>query len=355
MKEINEFIEMSKYAGERFDLTQAAGGNTSIKLENGEMIIKASGFLLSEVDKNTGYSRVNTEKVKEILFDDSIVKIQDKRKREKASSNMVREATINNVRPSIETLLHSILLKYTLHTHPISSILILIRDDWKKILNQIFKNDKVLLVEYYTPGIDLALEMLKGIKESDENFPKIIFLKNHGLIISSDSYSEIRKINEYVCEKTEEFLDLDLNKYKLTNKISSLINKNFGLNNITYLCQEKYINDNITNFLHLINSRPCCPDILVYCGNKICILKSFDDIQSIVYHKKNYNELPKLFFLNHSIYISAISLKKAREIEEVFKLHVFTLVNSDNNFNSLSIEELNYLGNWEAEKFRQNL
>ena len=175
------------------------------------------------------------------------------------------------------------------------------------------------------------------------------------MIISSDSYSEIRKINEYVCEKTEEFLDLDLNKYKLTNKISSLINKNFGLNNITYLCQEKYINDNITNFLHLINSRPCCPDILVYCGNKICILKSFDDIQSIVYHKKNYNELPKLFFLNHSIYISAISLKKAREIEEVFKLHVFTLVNSDNNFNSLSIEELNYLGNWEAEKFRQNL
>lgn len=352
---MKKFIEMSKYAGERFDLTQAAGGNTSIKLENGEMIIKASGFLLTEVSKDIGYSMVITEKVKQILHDQDIVKIHDKRKREETSSNMVKKATINNVRPSIETLLHSLLLKYTLHTHPISSILILIRDDWKKILNQIFKNDEILLVEYHTPGIDLALEMLQGIKKSNDKFPKIIFLQNHGLIISSDSYDDIKKINEYVCEKIEEFLELDLSKYKLTNKISSLVNNNFDQNNITYLCQEKFINDNFIKYLDLIKSRPCCPDILVYCGYEICNIKSVNDIQSIVDYKSNFNELPKLFYFSNSIYINAVSLKKAREIEEVFKLHVFTLINSNNNFNSLTIEELGYLGNWEAEKFRQNL
>ena len=42
MIELKNFVEISKYAGERFDLVQAAGGNTSVKLKNSEMLIKAS-------------------------------------------------------------------------------------------------------------------------------------------------------------------------------------------------------------------------------------------------------------------------------------------------------------------------
>ena len=45
MKEIQNFINISKYAGERFDLIQAGGGNSSVKLDNGQMLIKASGYL----------------------------------------------------------------------------------------------------------------------------------------------------------------------------------------------------------------------------------------------------------------------------------------------------------------------
>ena len=51
MIEIKKFIDISKYAGERFDLIQAGGGNSSIKLDNGQMIIKASGYLLSDIGK----------------------------------------------------------------------------------------------------------------------------------------------------------------------------------------------------------------------------------------------------------------------------------------------------------------
>jgi rhamnose utilization protein RhaD (predicted bifunctional aldolase and dehydrogenase) len=40
MSEIKDFVEISKYAGERLDLVQAAGGNSSVKLDNGEMFIK---------------------------------------------------------------------------------------------------------------------------------------------------------------------------------------------------------------------------------------------------------------------------------------------------------------------------
>ncbi len=43
MNEMNDFIKISKYAGERFDLTQAGGGNSSVKNDDGTMYIKASG------------------------------------------------------------------------------------------------------------------------------------------------------------------------------------------------------------------------------------------------------------------------------------------------------------------------
>ena len=62
MIELKNFVEISRYAGERFDLVQAAGGNTSVKLKNSEMLIKASGFLLSDVAENNGYSKVDTKK-----------------------------------------------------------------------------------------------------------------------------------------------------------------------------------------------------------------------------------------------------------------------------------------------------
>ena len=53
MIEIKNFVEISKYAGERFDLVQASGGNSSVKITDTKMLIKASGFLLSDINENS--------------------------------------------------------------------------------------------------------------------------------------------------------------------------------------------------------------------------------------------------------------------------------------------------------------
>ena len=117
MNEIKNFVEISSYAGERYDLVQGAGGNSSVKLDNGEMLIKASGFLLSDVNKNVGYSRVFTKQVVDIVKNREIINTNNKRQRESLTTQLLKESTIDKGnRPSIETLLHSLLLKYTLHT-----------------------------------------------------------------------------------------------------------------------------------------------------------------------------------------------------------------------------------------------
>ena len=80
-KEINSLIEISKYAGERFDLVQSAGGNSSIKLKNGTMLIKSSGVTLSDLNFNFGFTKVNNKKIKLILNNKQILKIKNKKKK----------------------------------------------------------------------------------------------------------------------------------------------------------------------------------------------------------------------------------------------------------------------------------
>ena len=166
MNEIKKFIDISKYAGERFDLIQAGGGNSSIKIDDGKMIIKASGYLLSDIGEKTGYSIVDTEQIYNILKNKIIIKEEDQRTREELTSSLVYKATLDKKnRPSIETLLHSFLYKYTLHTHPIVVNMIVIQKKWRELLLSIFDEKEIALVSYHTPGIDLAIELYKVLKK----------------------------------------------------------------------------------------------------------------------------------------------------------------------------------------------
>ena len=114
MDELSDFVQISRYAGERFDLVQAGGGNSSVKLDNDEMLIKASGFLLSEVTKDRGFSTVDTKKVANILTNKAIKSETNSRKRESIAANLINEAILDKKnRPSIETLLHSFIQIYS--------------------------------------------------------------------------------------------------------------------------------------------------------------------------------------------------------------------------------------------------
>ena len=356
MIELKNLIQMSKYAGERFDLVQAGGGNSSAKLKNNQMLIKASGYLLSDISINVGYSKVYTNKISNFINSDAIKNEFNKRKKEILAKKLVEEATINKInRPSIETLLHSTLYKYTLHTHPIVVNIVVIKKKWKEILLSIFKNEDIALVPYRTPGIDLALELNKVIN-TFKKIPKIIFLQNHGLIISSNNINDIQKITELVLERVEKYLKIDMKKYKLTNKISKLINSFQKKNNISYLSEDKYLNEQLKKNKKLFLKKPFCPDSLVFCGVSTVILKNFVDFSSLRRYMKKYSELPKVIIYKKHLFFIGMNIKKAKDAEEVMKFHIMVLSQSiAKNINFLKSDELSYLSNWEAEKFRQKI
>ena len=357
MSEIKNFVEISKYAGERFDLVQAAGGNSSVKLYNsGEMLIKASGFLLSDVTKDNGYSRVLTAPVAAIVRNKEIINTENKRERESITSQFLKEATIDREnRPSIETLLHSLLLKYTLHTHSIVVNMIVAQDNWKDILNTIFNYKKIAFVKYETPGIELAIALDNELKRFDK-IPNIIFLQNHGLIVTSNKKDEIKILTEHILEKIEKHLNIDMSKYKFTSAISHLFSSIEDDANISYLSEDMFLNQQLEKNEKLFFNTPFCPDTFVYCGLNPIKIESLSDIKSIKAYRVKNHELPKIIVYNDKLFLRASSIKKAKEMEEVLKFHIMVITqNKDKILNFLEMEELTYLSNWEAEKYRQKL
>ena len=62
-KAITDLVNVSNQLGLMPDLIQGGGGNTSVKIEEGVMAIKASGYLLRDLKYESGLSYVNFERI----------------------------------------------------------------------------------------------------------------------------------------------------------------------------------------------------------------------------------------------------------------------------------------------------
>lgn len=137
LKEL-EFI--SKAAGSRPDYVQGGGGNTSVKLDDSLMAVKASGFMLKDINESNGFVVVNYKNVKEYHNQIDITKSQDyeKESSEHMRANVVPMEGILALRPSVEAGFHSILKKYVIHTHPVYANLLCCCKEGRELVDKIF-------------------------------------------------------------------------------------------------------------------------------------------------------------------------------------------------------------------------
>lgn len=348
---INELIKISRFAGERFDLIQAGGGNSSVK-DGDKMLIKSSGYHLLEITPEGGYSVVDNHIVLEILNQEFS---GDKKENDAKTAQLMKNALISGERPSIETLLHSMFDKYTLHTHPLGLNIVCASKNWCEVLHKIFSKNEIICVQYKTPGIELALEIkneLDAFKILYKKNPQIVFLQNHGLIISSNNLEEIRILTDMVAYKIDEFMGFDFERYKLTNKITDLLDNG----DCSYLSEDILLNDLLKARPELYDVTPFCPDKMVYCLAESLKISSLYDKMPILEFSEKHCSYPKVILYKDKIFLAGKTIRKCREAEEVLKFHLLALSQIKvENQNLLEQSELAYLGNWEAEKYRQKL
>lgn len=351
-------MRLSKYAGERFDLVQAGGGNTSVKVSDQEMIVKASGLHLSEMENDHGYCKVNYSQLLSFLNQETKALSFNKKDLENQAKVAMTKATApsaSSLRPSIETYLHALLGSIVLHTHSIAVNAIACRNFWRESLSECCDNN-LLFIDYCTPGIELAIQLNLEIKKFRKKFysePKFIFLQNHGLIISGNTVDEVIDLNEKTTQSIERMCGLDFSEYRLSNKVSAFLNSYSQSNCIAYLSKdsmlEKLLKSNRELFFHL----PISPDYLVYCGPSAVEISSFEDENALKNFEKSFHTLPKIILYQDKLFIISQNLRKAKEIEDVLKFHLMTLSAVPMPAYTLSKDELIYLLSWEAEKYRQ--
>ena len=124
--------------------------------------------------------------------------------------------------------MHCITKKYTVHIHPLAFSSICGLSDCKDLINKHF-ND-VCFIDYVTPGISVTQQLMD--KYTNEN---IIFLKNHGIVVTSDDPNQIYNLLENTIKTLEKISGTSnaFNKYKHTNYISSILKEYTNENTIS--------------------------------------------------------------------------------------------------------------------------
>jgi len=212
--ELDNLVYLSNLIGSDLSLVQPGGGNTSVKLEEGDLLgasvqalaVKGSGTDLRTITA-TGFTHLYVSRLAAL------------RERQNMSDEemmgLMRACMLFPDRdpvPSVETPLHSLLAyRFIAHTHDVATLSLTDTPNAKEQVRRVFA-DLVAFLEYVRPGFPLARRVAEMLGEGAAAPSGAIGLvmEKHGLTVWGETAKEcygnlvtvISKAEEYVSERT---------------------------------------------------------------------------------------------------------------------------------------------------------
>lgn len=342
LKVLKELERISKQVGKCPDQVQGGGGNTSAKLDDRHMAVKASGYRLDQVTEQDGYVIVDYQKIRDYFTTVDTGRDIDY---EKESTDFIKSCVLEdknpkNLRPSIETGFHSFMGKYVIHTHSVYGNILCCAKEGREIAEKIFSEDFAMLwVPYINPGFDLTIGLNKAMDEFRDKkgySPKVVFMENHGVIVSEDGAQACLDLNYRVNAAIKEYFGLD-------EKYPEIKIERIGEN--AYKSQTEYLIKSLrTNSIgpELFREIVLYPDQLVYLGNNI----SFQG-------KGKVN-----IDAGTGQVVYATNDKEAITIDETFTAYIYVVDKIKElglSIQTMSEESIAFIVNMEGEKYRKSL
>lgn len=169
MSMLSDLARISQTAGARVDYVQGGGGNTSVKLGNGLMAIKASGYRLNQVTEEDGFAVVEVDTLRDVT----------------------EAQGYRPLRPSVEASFHALLGKFVLHTHPVYANMLLCSEQGLDRLPEIMAGYGYVVVPYINPGAQLADAIRQRLRPDTQ----VVFMVNHGLVVTAEEAGECLRIH----------------------------------------------------------------------------------------------------------------------------------------------------------------
>lgn len=337
---IRDLIDISLYAGTRVDYTQGGGGNTSVKnLEKGILLIKASGYKLKDITANNAFVAVDQKKISDYYnsVDLSVEKDYEKESAELSKNSVIPMEGVPLLRPSVEVGFHAILKKYVVHTHSVYANLLTCAIEGENLAKQLFadKDFGFIFLPYINPGFELTLAMKKGIEDytaKTGKYPEVIFMKNHGLVVTGDSLDRVKEVNTEVNETIRNHFGIEDNfrEIGLTQTPTGYMS---DTNVIKTFVAENQLDK------AFLDTYPLYPDQLVYLNN---ILANSPDTLVVNKGKVYYNT----------------DIKQATTLDETLAAYLFVISVLKKNNLEISVmneKEVAFINGWEAEKYRRSV
>lgn len=355
---MQDFIRISRYAGMRNDLAQAGGGNTSVKSDDHTMLVKSSGCQLADVGEQTGYSKVDYKKIAD-YFKEHVEMQEEDVFTEEIGKKLLEEVHIEGGRASIETFLHAVTGKYTLHSHPTLVNILTAREGGMDTLHTLFP--KAVFVPYRKPGAALAETYYKLYcrQKAQGADGTIVFLANHGLVVSGDDADTVIGQTEEILHTIAQYLKIDDSAYRAAMTLYQAIQQIEVLKGmIVYVSENRYLSREYAGTKLVekgVWEHAFCPDCVVYANKKLLWLKKDYEVRDILEFIDRYG-IPALVYHEGNFYILAESVRKAQEIENVMSFAArVQCANLEYGMNFLSDAQEDELLNWDAEKYRRQM
>lgn len=214
-EQVNQLLAMTHTLGKAHNEYVIIGeGNTSTRIDEDAFYVKASGHQMANITES-GFTAVNFEPILNLLNHPPETQTEQKAIMAQARVNPDRDAL-----PSVEVSFHAMLLhecgvKFIGHTHPIAVNQLMCSVHAETFAKKRTFPDEVVLcgpesvfVPYADPGLPLAIIMREKVREYMAHFdeaPKVILLKNHGMIALGETPNEVLNITA-MCVKAAKIL-----------------------------------------------------------------------------------------------------------------------------------------------------
>ena len=223
-----DYARLSQGAGARRDYVQGGGGNTSVKLDDRLMAVKASGFCLSDVKPDSAYAVMDYSAIRAFYRGHEATDFADAEKAgsDEAKANTVSVEGLAALRPSVEAGFHSLLGTFVIHSHSVYANLACCAVEMKQALTEALAGADFSwgMVPYIDPGARLSFairdEMDRVSRETGKT-PTVLFMQNHGLIVHEETADAALTLHDAVNARlaaffgvaADAFLRLDLEAY----------------------------------------------------------------------------------------------------------------------------------------------
>ena len=290
---LSEYLHLSKLFGACIDYVQATGGNISVK-DGDRIIIKKSGFAMSETTIDKGYIICSLEKLQSMF---------------NSGNDDITSSILSGDlpgRPSMEVFFHMLPCKYVVHIHPTAFMKHLCSPTFGR-LKSIFKDE--LFIPYLQPGRFLAEAIFK-----DYSSQQIIFLANHGVIFLGDSLETLVK------NIHNSFLKISASRSSNLLFLQSLLSISNELQEKVYVKSSFLLSDECRIPTKI---RRLTPDFHLFLGDDVIQVIDITLLkEQLIHYRQFYTTFPKILFYDNIHYVIGSSVKSVDYIEQMYYSYV---------------------------------